>query len=234
VSPPALTISQVNKAGKTLRKWLNGDIPHGPDVDAAFDNMLLFRAAHQGPLTKGTVSLRWRVKREGCPMEVSQRLKRVGTIMDKLYREPTMQLANMQDIGGCRAVLATIDDVRRLQRRMHKGSPPPLREYDYITKPRDSGYRGVHVIVPYDGRQIEIQLRTRVMHEWAIYVERLGGRLRADLKSGQGPREVLDWLEAASEAMALEESGQVVDTDRVERISALRQRALPYMEGGHG
>jgi len=50
---------------------------------------------------------------------------------------------------------------------------PVLVYRDYISDPRRSGYRGVHVIVGYDGRQIEVQLRTRVMHDWAIAVERL-------------------------------------------------------------
>lgn len=139
-----------------------------------------------------------------------------------------MQLATMQDIGGCRAVLASIDEVRKVQRRLSKNRPP-LRISDYVENPRPSGYRGVHVIVQYDGRKIEVQLRTKVMHEWAITVERLGGRLRQDLKSGIGPAPILAWLEAISEAMALEEAGETVDTALVERIAALREGALPLL-----
>ncbi len=45
------------------------------------------------------MGLRSMVRTERCQIEVSQRLKRVPTIIDKLLREPTMQLANMQDIG---------------------------------------------------------------------------------------------------------------------------------------
>lgn len=123
------------------------------------------------------------VKSENADVEVTQRLKRIWTIIDKLVREPKMQLATMQDIGGCRAVLASIDDVRRVQRRLMRNRPP-LRVSDYIAEPRASGYRALHAVVEYDNRKIEVQLRTRVMHEWAITVERLGGRLRADLKRG--------------------------------------------------
>jgi putative GTP pyrophosphokinase len=178
------------------------------------------------------MSLRWRVNREECRLEVSQRLKRAPTIMDKLVRHPNMGLAIMHDIGGCRAVLGSIDEVRRVQRRIERGTPETGRVYDYVTEPRESGYRGVHLIVPYKGRNIEIQLRTGVMHEWAIYVERLSGRLREDLKSGEGPGPVLEWLEAVSQAMALEESGEEVDSGLVDRIRQLRVGALPYMGGG--
>lgn len=113
------------------------------------------------------MGLRSVVKTEQCEVEVSQRLKRIPTIIDKLVREPTMQLANMQDIGGCRAVLNSFDEVRRVQRRLSKNRPP-LRVSDYIAEPRASGYRGVHVVVQYDGRPVEVQLRTQAMHEWAI------------------------------------------------------------------
>lgn len=194
--------------------------------------LLAHRAAHRLPLTKATMGLRSAVKTEQCEIEVSQRLKRVPTIIDKLVREPTMQLANMQDIGGCRAVLGSIDEVRRVQRRLSRNRPP-VRVSDYIAEPRPSGYRGVHVIVRYDGRPVEVQLRTQVMHEWAITVERAGGRLGEDLKSGYGPAPLLALLEAVSEVMAVEEEGGVVDRGALDRLTALRRDAAPFLEGGH-
>lgn len=236
-----LTISksQVNKAGKTLQAWKRGDLVSNSEYEAALSMILAFRAMHSTPLTKATMGLRSSVKTEGCRIEVSQRLKRVPTILDKLVREPTLALANMQDIGGCRAVLENIGEVRRVQKRVMKAAEKriarggqngvPVRVSDYIAAPRASGYRAVHVIVQYDGRNIEVQLRTQYMHEWAYTVERLSGRLRADLKGGQGPKEVLDLMEAISEAMALEEAGETVDTATVERIGRLRQAAVPYL-----
>jgi len=162
---------------------------------------------------------------------VGQRLKRVPTIIDKLTREPTMQLANMQDIGGCRAVLNSVDEVRRVQKRLSKNRPP-LRVADYIDSPRASGYRGVHVIVAYDDRPIEVQLRTRMMHDWAITVEDLSGRLEFDLKSGVGPQPVLDWLAATSEAMVAEEAGEAVTAELANRLSELTMLAVPFLPGG--
>lgn len=223
--------SQVNKAGKLLRK-LDAETSI-EQVNWAFDVLLAFRAAHQYPLGKANMGLRSMVTSEGCEVEISQRLKRATTILDKLFREPTMQLANMQDIGGCRAVLNSIDEIRRVERRVKKRRPP-VRLSGYISEPRSSGYRGVHLIVEYDNRMIELQLRTRVMHEWAIAVERLSGRFRVDFKSGSGPAEVLDLLEAISEAMAIEERGETVDELLLQRVSELRRRADPYLRGGSG
>ncbi len=203
----------------------------------AYFVMIAFRAAHQYPLAKCTMGLRSAVAAEDCKIEVSQRLKRVPTILDKLKREPGMSLDRMQDVGGCRAVLASIDEVRRVQQRVvrnarRRNTERDPRVRDYITDPRESGYRGVHVIVPYDGRSIEIQLRTQVMHAWAISVERLSGRLREDLKSGYGPAEVLALLETISEAMAIEETGGTVAEDLLSLMEAQRQVALPYLQGG--
>lgn len=146
----ALTKSQVNKAGRTLRSpWNSLD---EASLDRALDVLLRYRAANQLPLVKANMGLRSVVNTEGCKkIEVSQRLKRVPTILDKLRRQPTMQLSTMQDIGGCRAVLADTDELRRVQRRL-KRNRPPIRERDYIRDPRSSGYRGVHVVVGYEER----------------------------------------------------------------------------------
>jgi putative GTP pyrophosphokinase len=236
VSP--LTPSQVNKAGTVLRRWLRGEIRDPSLVDAALEVVWRYRAAHAYALTKATMGLRSVVRTEGCQLEVSQRLKRMTAVLDKLRREPTMRLASMQDIGGCRAVLSTIREVRRVEQRLKKNRPP-IRYSDYITTPRDSGYRAVHVVVGYDDqhrtrRAIEVQLRTRVMHDWAVTVERLSGRLRDDLKSGQGPQELLALMAAVSEAMAIEERNEVVPELLDQHIADLRLAAVPYLRGPHG
>jgi hypothetical protein len=99
--------------------------------------------------------------------------------IDKLAeRETTMQLANMQDVGGCRAVV------------YHRPGPPhPTQDREEPLQAERKAREGqrlhraatdhrlsrVHTIVVYDGRRIEVQVRTPVMHQWAIAVERLGG-----------------------------------------------------------
>ena len=233
LTPP--TKSQANRAGKVIRRALRGDAIKSDQVSEAADTLIAFRAAHQYALAKATMGLRSMVQTEGCRVAVSQRLKRSWTILDKIEREPTLALGNMQDIGGCRAVVGNIDELRRVERRLRKNRPP-VAVYDYIREPRASGYRAVHVIVEYsdqvgEPRKIEVQLRTLAMHDWAITVERLGGRLNEDLKSGRGPTDVLELLEAVSEAMALEEQGAMVDANLTARIERLRENAAPWLTG---
>jgi putative GTP pyrophosphokinase len=233
------TNSQVNRAGQTIRSLLVEAEPWSDDrLRSAYEVLVLFRAAHQYPLIKANMGLRSVLRTEGCGVEVTQRLKRIPTIVDKLRREPTMQLAKMQDIGGCRAILRSVAEIRNVERRLCRNRPP-LRVSDYIEVPQASGYRAVHVVVSYpdeDGvaRAIEVQLRTRIMHEWAVSVERLGGRIEADLKSGLGPRPVLDFLRTASAAMAIEEAGGTVARELEAEVVALRAAAMPYLEGTSG
>jgi putative GTP pyrophosphokinase len=225
-----LTASQVKRAGQVLRRWQRGeDVPHEA-IFRAYDTLVAYRAEHSMPLRKANMGLRSMVRTEGCAVEVSQRLKRVPTILDKLKREPSLSLAKMQDIGGCRAVLSSVDEVRRVEARLRRNRPP-VSVSDYIATPRDSGYRGVHVVVEYDGRNIEMQLRTHVMHEWAISVERISWRLQTNLK-GDGDHIVQQLLRVISEAMAIEEAGGVVDSSLLAEMRSLRQQAAPYLNVG--
>lgn len=226
-----LTSSQVKKAGRVLRRWARGE-PEPPDrVTAALQTLVTFRAAHQRPLAKANMGLRSMVRSERCAkVEVSQRLKRIPTILNKLQREPTLPLNNMQDIAGCRAVLDSVDELRRVEARLRKNRPP-VGYSDYVTSPRASGYRGVHLIVVYDDRKIEVQLRTKMMHDWAITVERISGRIGQNLK-GDGEHAVQQLLAVISQAMALEEAGIDVDGSLLEEMQRLRTIAAPYLQGG--
>jgi ppGpp synthetase/RelA/SpoT-type nucleotidyltranferase len=231
-----LTKSQINKAGRIVRRYVRGEIPEEDRVHDALRIMDDYRAPHQYALIKANMGLRSVVVTTGCQVEVSQRLKRFRTIIDKLFRHPNMGLTTMQDIGGCRAVLKSIDEIRRVELRLRRNRPV-LSYDDYITTPRASGYRSIHVIVGYDDehgeeRAIEVQLRTTQMHQWAIVVERLSGRLQVDLKSGFGPPPVLAWLAKVSDAMALDELGQTVPEPLLDQLETLRQAALPLL-GGH-
>ncbi|OBG51832.1 RelA/SpoT domain-containing protein [Mycobacterium sp. E735] len=232
------SVTRVNKAGDVIRQYLGGGVWSLEDMDPffqAFDVLEVWRAAHAAPLQVATMGLRSRVATARCSAatRVSQRLKRIPTIMSKLHREPGMELGRMADIGGCRAVVLDLDEVYRvLGRYQARNQPEVVKVRDYIKNPKDDGYRAVHVIVRYHGRLIEVQLRTQVQHEWAYTVESVTSRFGLDIKSGGGPPPVRAWFQAVSEAMAFEERGQVVDTDLLQRVHTLREEAQPYLQGG--
>lgn len=226
----SITRSQVDKAGSRIRKFLRGDLNDGDQIDHAFRLLEAYRAAHQYPLTKANNGLRSMLQTERCQVEVSQRMKRFMTILDKLQREPTLALSRMQDIGGCRAILNSVEEIRRVESRL-KRRRPVAGYSDYISQPRSSGYRGVHVVVKYDGRCIEVQLRTRLMHLWAITVERQSTFVGENLKQ-DGSHAVQQFMAAMSEAMAMDESGEPLPGDFLVEIQRLRLQAAPYLVKG--
>ena len=144
-------------------------------------------------------------------VELTQRLKRMPTVVDKLRRLPTMKLSSLQDLGGCRAVFATQAEVVRVRERFmansvrRNGTEDTVR--DYVTKPRDSGYRAVHLWTRYRGLRVEVQLRTQLQHVWAANVENLTVLTGTDYKSGDGSPVVHTWLRLLSQSYAFTEVG---------------------------
>jgi hypothetical protein len=62
-----------------------------------------WRSEYAKPLSRVGANLRYYAAVEGKPV-VAQRLKKLPTMIGKLFREPGMKLARMEDIGGVRAV----------------------------------------------------------------------------------------------------------------------------------
>ena len=111
---------------------------------------------------------------------------------------------------------------------MRNGRIPVVGGADYIAQPRSSGYRGVHIVVEYQGRQIEIQLRTSVMHAWALAAENYSGRIGENLKR-DGTHPIQLFLQTASEMMALTETGQEIPDALRALHEERRVAALPLL-----
>jgi hypothetical protein len=129
------------------------------------------------------------------------RLKQMTSIRSKLGRIKS-NLRQMQDLGGCRAVVSGIDQARELVESIRENSSHHLkREDSYMDDPRLSGYRSHHLVFAfrprnasesdYEGRLIELQIRSRLQHSWATAVEAVGLYLGENLKAGIGDE---DWL----------------------------------------
>jgi ppGpp synthetase/RelA/SpoT-type nucleotidyltranferase len=125
----------------------------------------------------------------------TSRLKTVGTIVDKLRREETMRLSRMQDIAGVRIVGPSSRAEQDAIVSRLTALFPGARIVDRRAQP-SHGYRAVHVIVPVDGRLVEIQVRTLLQEWWAETVERLGDTWGRQIRYGEGPadptRAILD------------------------------------------
>ena len=208
---PNFTRGQVNRAGAVL-------IEDSSTSAALADALTLinhWRACHAYPINTFQATLRGRVKKVCSNPLVATRLKRLPSISKKLELNAGMQLARMQDIGGLRAVVDTVAQVRKLHGIYCDGSlmHELVGVADYIEQPKDSGYRSLHLIYryknaaapEYNGLSLELQLRTRLQHAWAPAVETIGSFLNQALKSSEGPAEWLDYFKVVSSAFALME-----------------------------
>ena len=151
-------------------------------------------------------------------IDITQRLKRRPTIFDKLDREPTMQLTQMQDIGGVRARVPSLRHLQAVSRRLRK-TWTIVRTKDYVKEPRSSGYRAVHHVVRRNGRLIEVQLRTVLQDAWANQVEDDSRRLATGYKFGAGEEDVHDYYRIVSEAFAALDRGEDLSSDLVAAIN---------------
>ena len=222
--------NHIDNAGKVLRRSHAGEqpVPSSEELAAARAVVEQFRSAHVASMQAARRGLTLSIRDSGVEAEISQRLKRMPTIIDKLTRVPR-RLSTLVDIGGCRAILANQDDVQRVQEIFLQNS---LRRnddedhlIDYVAAPRESGYRSVHIHTKYDGRRVEVQLRTRWQHLWAKYVEDLTGWTGVDFKNGEGPEGAHRSLRHLSEGLAELEASGFTDDALVEEISQLLRAA---------
>lgn len=233
---PQFSRNKVNKAGATLIS----PVASVADREWAFTVINNWRSSHNFPLNTFQNTLRKNAKQVDQDSLIAQRIKRLSSIALKLRDNPAMQLSQMQDIGGCRAVVGTVSSVDLLvvisqgSWRKHE----LIEEYDYIQNPKSSGYRGVHLVYRYhssrkdthNGLRIEIQLRSQLQHAWATAVEVVGTFTKQALKSSHGESDWLRFFSLMGTAVASREGTKEVPdtpTDKVElktQLSDLMQR----------
>lgn len=201
--------------------------PGSAEFERAIDIVNKWRAAHAYPINTFNSTLRRKVRGFDEPI-VAQRLKRLPTIIEKLKRFPTMYLARMQDIGGVRAVVNTIEEVRDLEAQYTRPNAFSHilhhEPYDYIGHPKSDGYRGVHLVYKYhntlarNGKAqeyedllVELQLRTKLQHTWATAVETVGTILGEGFKSGLGNEAWREFFALVSSAFAIIEKSPVLE-----------------------
>jgi hypothetical protein len=221
---PQRSKRQINIAGRVLR---SSGSSLTPEVVQALDVLGDWRTLHAYPLQCAYMKLREGSRRIDQKALVSQRLKRVPSILYKLQRNPSMALTTIQDIGGCRAILTDLKGVRKLAPRMG------TIVKDYIANPKPDGYRGIHLVERYmptsdkheehTGCKIEIQLRTRLQHAWATAVETVDSLLNQNIKGGAGQKEWRRFFALASSLIALKENSPSVPDCPSERSVLVKE-----------
>jgi hypothetical protein len=228
-------MKDVLRAGEALA----GNVPWNNEKEAE-DARHVFRVAHNWrdshayPMRKVRYELAGYVRKfklgGGFPVA---RLKRMPSIRRKLRAIPG-NLNQMNDLAGCRVILPAMDDIAGFLERLRAGtSHEVFREYPYIQEMKPDGYRSHHMVLKfcgtgdeavYQGRRVEVQVRTQLQHSWATAVEAVGLYRREDLKAGKGNPDWLRLFRLMSEEFALEEGCASESSHRRLEISELEKK----------
>lgn len=187
-------------SNKSLIRKAGQAISSGTASDDDYQLVDQWRAAHGYVINTFQAWLKGHINKQSFDIEFAQRLKRRNTVIDKLLRKEKdgtpliSDVAGMHDFAGCRMIFNNVTQLNQFRDYMHssavmKNVEHVLRhnrdKYNYIEKPKLTGYRGIHDVYkhfprgssrkeekkPWDGLLVEIQYRTRAQHAWATAVE---------------------------------------------------------------
>ena len=222
---------EVGRARETLINKFSTD----QEFFYAIDVLSNWRAAHAYPMHSLLMTLRNQSLKIDKNAIVVQRLKRTPSIVEKLSRFPDMKLHRMQDISGCRSIINSVRNVELLATNIiNSGTRHKLHKTDnYIDEPKNSGYRGIHLVYKYNGTKseyqdyfVEIQLRSKIQHAWATAVEIVDTFTKQALKSSRGKQDWLDFfVYAAAQFAKLENRPIGIITEGINSHSELMRLA---------
>lgn len=155
-----------------------------------------------------------RIIREDLQLKPTGRpAKSTTSITEKLRRE-SIRLSQVQDIAGCRVVVANIAAQDQAV-TMLRDAFVEVRVMDRRKNP-SHGYRAVHVIVDIAGKAVEVQIRNFLQHLWAELSERLSDVVGLNIEYGGGDatlrNALTDFSEIVSELEEIEGSSASNDT----------------------
>ena len=209
--PTKYSGKQVTRAGELLLKD-NIDIT---EFESSMDVLSYWRFSYETPLTEAFEILRDITLKVDKTAIFAKRLKRYVSIVNKLKRFEDMKLRTIYDIGGCRAIVQNIRKLNKVVRELRKrpefkNAAGKIKCKDYILNPKDDGYRSYHLIGKFkddfgEKKVIEVQIRTKLQHDWATALEIVDLFTGQALKSNQGNKDWKEFFASVSKQFAVME-----------------------------
>jgi GTP pyrophosphokinase len=160
-------------------RWLN---PEAYETVTA--KLAELRSKNAGLVEEIRAALTAKLADAGIAAEVAGREKKPYAIWRKMANKQ-ISLEQLSDIYGFRVIVGGIEDCYRALGIIHTTwRTVPGRFKDYLSTPKQNGYQSIHTtIVGPRHQRVELQLRTRGMHEVAEY----GVAAHALYKDGMAP-----------------------------------------------
>ena len=150
----------------------------------------------------------------GIRADLSSRKKHIYSISRKMARK-SRAFDEIYDVVGIRMLVDTVQDCYSALGIVHsRWHPVPGEIDDYIATPKESMYQSLHTaVIGPDAQPVEIQIRTREMHQVAEYGIAAHWRYKEGTKSDARLeakitwlRQLMDWRDEVADAEEFVES----------------------------
>lgn len=121
-------------------------------------------------------------------LHVTARTKTLGTLVEKLRRQPLINFPYIRDISGVRIVgdMHLSEQNRIGEHLLEVFGLPESAVIDRRAEPA-SGYRALHISVAWEGLSAEVQIRTELQAAWADIYERQADLWGREMRYGSPP-----------------------------------------------
>jgi GTP pyrophosphokinase len=205
-----------NRLGIWQLKWELEDLSLRALEPAAYKSIAAMlderRLDRQNYIEDVLAILRRELASAGVAAEVSGRPKHIYSIWTKMRRKQAGMDA-LYDIRAVRILVDSVKDCYTALGLVHHLWTPLAREFDdYIAKPKANNYRSLHTaVIGPEGKPLEVQIRTREMHQHSEYGVAAHWRYKEGAMKGvrHDPtfddkiawlRQVLDWKDAVADS----------------------------------
>ncbi|MCL4369990.1 MAG: bifunctional (p)ppGpp synthetase/guanosine-3',5'-bis(diphosphate) 3'-pyrophosphohydrolase [Chloroflexi bacterium] len=153
------------------------------------------RAVRERYISRAIGILEEEVKKAGVDAEISGRPKHIYSIYRKMERRGT-DITHIYDLQAVRIVVDEVRDCYTVLGIVHSlWHPLPGQFDDYIASPKESMYQSLHTtVLGPDAKPLEIQIRTREMHQLAEYGVAAHWRYKEGVKSDAKFDAKVAWL----------------------------------------
>ena len=162
-------------AGRMGMQWMREELEDlafrvlNPDARNSLIRRFITLQRETGDVVhKITADIRAELERAKIDADVFGRAKKPYSVWRKM-QEKDLAFSRLSDIYGFRIIANNEADCYRIIGVIHqRWRAVPGRFKDYISQPKNNGYRSIHTTVSgRDGKRVEVQIRTRQMHEVA-------------------------------------------------------------------
>ncbi|WP_120502082.1 bifunctional (p)ppGpp synthetase/guanosine-3',5'-bis(diphosphate) 3'-pyrophosphohydrolase [Roseovarius sp. EL26] len=162
-------------AGRMGMQWMREELEDlafrviNPEARASIIRRFITLQKETGDvIARITNDMRHELDKAGIDAEVFGRAKKPYSIWRKM-QEKDMGFSRLSDIYGFRVITRQERDCYGVLGAIHqRWRAVPGRFKDYISQPKSNGYRSIHTTVSgRNARRVEVQIRTRQMHDVA-------------------------------------------------------------------